>query len=79
MRWQWQGIRSSKVVDEDEELQQQFKSTPGVKHKDVSLRVFDTTKKRMYSIKLDVFPLPRVTGTRLNDTVELKGNYIDAV
>ncbi len=38
-----QGVRSTKIVDEDAMLG--FKQQPGVKHKDVYLMVFDATKK----------------------------------
>jgi hypothetical protein len=40
-----QGVRSTKVVDEDAMLN--FQPSPGVKHKDVYLRVYDATKKAM--------------------------------
>ena len=38
-----QGVRSTKIVDEDAMLG--FKQQPGVKHKDVYLMVFDVTNK----------------------------------
>ncbi len=39
-------VRSTKVPDDDAMLE--FKPTPGVKHKDVYLCVFDAIKKAMY-------------------------------
>ena len=42
-----QGVRSTKVVDED--AMAMFKPKPGEKHKDVYLRVFDAMKKSMYT------------------------------
>ena len=42
-----QGVRSTKVLDEDAMLG--FQPKPGVKHKDVYLMVFDATKKSMFS------------------------------
>ena len=50
-----QGVRSTKVVDEDAMLGAQ--PTPGVKHKDVYLRVFNATKKTMYSDQTRRFPI----------------------
>eukprot|EP00804_Cyclotella_cryptica_P003441 CCRYP_002087-RA/>CCRYP_002087-RA protein AED:0.41 eAED:0.41 QI:0/0/0/1/0/0/2/0/284 len=47
MRQSRQGVRSTKVVDEDALLN--FKPTPGVKHRDVYLRVYDATKRAMYT------------------------------
>ena len=77
MRQSRQGVRSTKVIDEDTNLN--FKSTPGVKHKDVYLRVFDATKKSMYTDQTGPFP---ITSRRKNQyimvAVELDGNYIDA-
>jgi hypothetical protein len=46
MKQMWQGVRSTKVPDKDALLQQP--PTPGIKHKDAYLRIFDTTKKAMY-------------------------------
>ena len=72
-----QGVRSTKVIDEDAMLN--FKATPGVKHKDVYLRVFDATKKSIYTDQTGPFP---ITSRRKNQyimvAVELDGNYIDA-
>jgi nucleosome binding factor SPN SPT16 subunit len=57
MRQQRQGVRSTKVVDEDAMLENPIK--PGKKHKDVYLRVFDTTKKSMFTDhRLAAFPSP---------------------
>eukprot|EP00804_Cyclotella_cryptica_P028837 CCRYP_008424-RA/>CCRYP_008424-RA protein AED:0.29 eAED:0.29 QI:0/0/0/1/0.16/0.14/7/0/719 len=69
--------QTRQVPDEDAMLE--HKPTPGVKHKDVYLRVFDATKKPMYTDQSG--PLPRKS--RRNNqyvmiAVELDGNYIDA-
>ena len=72
-----QGIRSTKVVDEDAMLA--FKPSPGVKHKDVYLRTFDATKKQMYSNQTGKFPITSAQGNKyIMVAVELDGNYIDA-
>ena len=47
MKQTLQGVRSTKIVDEDAMLG--FKQQPGVKHKNAYLRVFDATKKSMFS------------------------------
>ena len=61
-----------KVLDKNEALR--FQPTPQVKHKDVYLRVFDTTKKAMY-----MFPIVSGKGNKyLMVVVELDGKYIDA-
>jgi hypothetical protein len=71
-----QGVRSTKIVDKDAMLG--FKQQPGIKHKDVYLRVFDATKKSMFSDQTGKFP---ITSARRNKyimvVVELDGNYID--
>ncbi len=72
-----QGVRSTKVIDEDAMLD--FKPQPGVKHKDVYLRVFDATKKAMYTDQTGKFPITSSRGNKyLMVAVELDGNYIDA-
>jgi hypothetical protein len=77
MKQSKQGVRSTKVIDEDAMLE--FKPTPGVKHKDVYLRVFDATKKAMYSDQTGKFPIPSSQGNKyIMVAVELDGNYIDA-
>ncbi|KAL7501936.1 LOW QUALITY PROTEIN: hypothetical protein ACHAXN_000591, partial [Cyclotella atomus] len=77
MKQSKQGVRSTKVIDEDAMLE--FKPTPGVKHKDVYLRVFDATKKTMYSDQTGKFPIPSSQGNKyIMVAVELDGNYIDA-
>jgi hypothetical protein len=77
MRQGRQGVRSTKVPDEDAALQ--FEPTPGVKHKDVYLRVSDMTKKPMYSDQTGRFPITSSTGNKyLMVACELDGNYIDA-
>eukprot|EP00804_Cyclotella_cryptica_P014825 CCRYP_015027-RA/>CCRYP_015027-RA protein AED:0.12 eAED:0.12 QI:0/0/0/1/0.2/0.16/6/0/1256 len=74
MRESRQGVRSTKVVDEDALLH--FKPTPGVKHKDVYLRVYDATKRAMYTDQTDRFPV--VSSRVFMVACELDGNYIDA-
>ena len=77
MRQGRQGVRSTKVPDEDAALQ--FKPAPGVKHKDVYLQVSDMTKKPMYSDQTGRFPITSSTGNKyLMVVCELDGNYIDA-
>ncbi|KAL7476769.1 hypothetical protein ACHAW6_002606, partial [Cyclotella cf. meneghiniana] len=72
-----QGVRSTKVKDEDAMLQ--FKPKPGEKHKDVYLRVFDATKKSMYTDQTGRFPITSSRGNKyMMVAVELDGNYIDA-
>jgi hypothetical protein len=76
MRQSQQGIRSTKVIDEDALLS--FKPTPGVKHKDVYLRVYDATKNPMYSDQLGPFPIKsRRNHQYIMVACELDGNYID--
>ena len=71
-----QGVRSTKVVDEDAMCM--FKPTPGKKHKDVYLHVFDATKKTMYTDQMDRFPIISSQGNKyIMVAVELDGNYID--
>jgi hypothetical protein len=72
-----QGVRSTKVIDEDAMLE--FKPSPGVKHKDVYLCVFDATKKAMYSDQTGRFPITSARGHKyIMVAIELDGNYIDA-
>jgi hypothetical protein len=71
-----QGVRSTKIVDEDAMLR--FKQQPGVKHKDVYLMVFDATKKSMFSDQTGKFPITSAQGNKyIMVAVELDGNYID--
>jgi hypothetical protein len=71
-----QGVRSTKVIDEEAALD--FKPMPGTKHKDVYLRVFDATKKAMYSDQTGRFPIKSARGNKyIMVAVELDGNYID--
>ena len=71
-----QGVRSTKVVDED--AMHMFKPTPGKKHKDVYLCIFDATKKTMYTDQMDRFPITSSQGNKyIMVAVELDGNYID--
>ncbi len=72
-----QGVRSTKVPDEDALLQQP--PTPGIKHKDAYLQVFDTTKKAMYTDQPSRFPITSAQGHQyMMVAVELDGNYINA-
>ena len=76
MRQTRQGVRSTKVIDEDAMLGIQPK--PGTKHKDVYLRVFYATKKAMYSDQTGKFPITSARGNKyIMVAVELDGNYID--
>jgi hypothetical protein len=71
-----QGVRSTKVVDEDAMLGYQPK--PGVKHKDVYLKVFDATNKLIFSDQTGKFPITSARGNKyIMVAVELDGNYID--
>jgi len=71
-----QGVRSTKVVDEDAMLG--CKPQPGVKHKDVYLMVFDATKKSMFSDQTGKFPITSARGNKyIMVAVESDGNYID--
>jgi hypothetical protein len=77
MRQARQGVRSTKTWDEDANLN--FKPTPGVKHKDAYLRVYDATKKSMYTDQTGRFPVVSSRGNKyLMVACELDGNYIDA-
>ena len=77
MRQTRQGVRSTKVVDEDAMLL--ASPSPGVKHKDVYLRVFDSTKKTLYTDQTGRFPITSARGNKyIMVAVELDGNYIDA-
>jgi hypothetical protein len=72
-----QGVRSTKVIDEDAMLGVQPRT--GKKHKDVYLRVFNATKKAMYSDQTGKFPITSARGNKyIMVAVELDGNYIDA-
>ena len=71
-----QGVRSTKVLDEDTLL---TNPTPGIKHKDAYLRVFDMTKKTMFTDQTGRFPITSAKGHKYTMVaVELDGNYIDA-
>ena len=55
------------------------KPIPGVKIKDVYLRVFNTTKMAMYTDQPGRFPITSASGHKYTMVaVELDGNYIDA-
>jgi hypothetical protein len=71
-----QGVRSTKIVDTDAVLG--FKQQPGVKHKDVYLKVFDATMKSMFSDQMGKFPIASACQNKyIMVAVELDGNYID--
>ncbi|KAL7477530.1 hypothetical protein ACHAW6_003338 [Cyclotella cf. meneghiniana] len=77
MKQMKQGVRSTKVIDKDALLE--FRPTPGVKHKDVYLRIFDATKKAMYSDQTGKFPITSRQGNKyIMVAVKLDGNYINA-
>ena len=63
-----QGVRSTKVVDEDAMLG--FKQQPGVKHKDVYLMVFDATKKSMFSDQTGKFPITSARGNKYSEPLQ---------
>ena len=72
MRQGRQGVRSTQP-------QETFKPTPGVRHNDVYLKVFDATKKTMYTDQTGRFPITSRKGNQyLMVAVELDGNYIEA-
>jgi hypothetical protein len=69
------------VTDEDAMLEAEThpKPMPGIKLKDVYLRVFDTTKKAMYTDQPGRFPITSAGGHKYKMVaVELDRNYIDA-
>ena len=71
-----QGVRSTKIVDEDAMLG--LNQQPGIKHKDVYLTVFDATKKSMFTDQTGKFPITSACGNKyIMVAVELDGNYID--
>ena len=73
MREARQGVRSTKILDEDTYLN--FKPTPGVKHKDVYLRVYEATKKSMYTDQTGRFPVVSSRGNKyVMVACELDGN-----
>eukprot|EP00804_Cyclotella_cryptica_P028262 CCRYP_014618-RA/>CCRYP_014618-RA protein AED:0.29 eAED:0.29 QI:0/0/0/1/0.5/0.33/3/0/697 len=77
MRQSRQGVRSTKVLDED--MLSEVKPTPGIKKKDVYLRVFDATRRSMYTDQSGPFPIMSKQKHRyIMVAVELDGNYIDA-
>ncbi len=72
-----QGVRSTKELDEDAMLKAEAipQSKPGVKHKDAYLRVFDTTKKAMYTNQPSHFPITSAQGHKYTMVaVKLDGN-----
>ncbi len=76
-----QGVRSTKVIDEDAMLEAEaiLQPKPGVKHKDVYLWVFNATKKAMYTDQPGCFPITSAQGHKYTMVaVKLDGNYIDA-
>ncbi|KAL7475055.1 hypothetical protein ACHAW6_000989, partial [Cyclotella cf. meneghiniana] len=76
MKQSKQGMRSTKVIDEDIP---QIKQTPDIKHKDVYLRVFNATKKSVYTDQTGRFPIQSSRGNKyIMVAVEMDGNCIDA-
>jgi hypothetical protein len=76
-----QGVRSAKVINEDAMLKAEAmpQPKPEVKHKDVYLRVFNATKKAMYTDQPGCFPITSAQGHKYTMVaVKLDGNYIDA-
>ena len=79
MRQTRQGVRSTKIQDADEEGAGVSTIKPGVKKKDVYVRVFEATKRSMYTDQTGRFPITSARGHKyLMVAVELDGNYIDA-
>jgi hypothetical protein len=81
MRQSRQGVRLTKVIDKDPMLEAEThpKPTPGVKIKDVYLRVFDATKKAMYTNQPGRLPIASTSGHKYTMVeVKLYGNHIDA-
>jgi hypothetical protein len=71
-----QGVRSTKVLDQDAMIG--FQPKPGVKQKDIYLTAFDATKNSMFSDQTGKFPITSARGYRyIMVAVELDGNYID--
>jgi hypothetical protein len=76
MKQMKQGVRSTKVLDEDAMIG--FQPMPRVKQKDVYLTAFDATKKLMFSNQMGNFPITSARGNKyIMVAVELDGNYID--
>jgi hypothetical protein len=76
MKQSKQGMLSTKAIDE---VIPQVKQTPGVKHKDVYLRVFNATKTSVYTNQTGKFPIQSSQGNMyIMVAVEMDGNYIDA-
>ena len=72
-----QGVRSTKIVDDNAMLG--YKLKPGVKHKDVYHMFFDMTKKSMFSNQMEKLPITSAWGNKyIMVAVKLDGNYIDA-
>eukprot|EP00804_Cyclotella_cryptica_P016849 CCRYP_001818-RA/>CCRYP_001818-RA protein AED:0.39 eAED:0.38 QI:0/-1/0/1/-1/1/1/0/475 len=77
MRQTRQGVRSTKISEDNSD--DDYTPTPGVKHKDVYLRVLDMTKKPMYSDQTGRFPITSSKGNKyLMIACEMDSNYIDA-
>jgi hypothetical protein len=77
MRQQRQGVRSTKMVDEDA-TSEGFQQAPGIKHKDVYFWVYDATKRTMYTDQTGRVPIVSSRGNKyIMVAVELDGNYID--
>jgi hypothetical protein len=79
MRQQRHGVTSTKVVHK-EVTSASLNQTPGAKHKDVYLRVYDATKKAMYTNQTGRFPAVSSRGNKyIMVAVELDGNYIEPI
>ncbi len=64
MKQTMQGVRSTKVIDEDAmfKAEAMLQPKPGVKHKAVYLWVFNATKKVMYTDQPGHFPITSAQG-----------------
>eukprot|EP00804_Cyclotella_cryptica_P014212 CCRYP_005642-RB/>CCRYP_005642-RB protein AED:0.41 eAED:0.34 QI:0/-1/0/1/-1/1/1/0/496 len=76
MKQSKQGMRSTKVINEDIP---HVKQTPGAKHKDVYLRVFDATNKSVYTNRTGKFHIQSSRGSKyIMVAVKMDSNYIGA-
>ena len=71
-----QNVRSTKATNDEET---DHMPTPGVKHHDAYIYIYDATKKSMYTDQTGRFPITSSKGSKyIMVAVELDGNYIDA-
>lgn len=69
-----QGVRATKVLNKEDSMLG-LQPTPGVKHKDMYLWIFDAIKKVMYSNQTGKFPFTSMYGNKyIMVAVELDGN-----